>query len=1175
MSLLGKELEDLVALWNSFDWETDSKNEVARLSEKGRQPGGEDAKKTLQSMLGSRIAFGTSGLRGRMATGFAHMNHVTVSQASQGLCMYLERVNPLPLTSNGVIVGFDGRHNSRKLAQLVAGVFLSRGHKVKLFSDMVPTPFVSFGVRHFKCAAGICVTASHNPKDDNGYKVYWDNGAQIIPPHDEGIADAIMKHLKIWDYDWMYLKQSLLLQDPMEEVQAAYFRIAKTEFCSGLSFPTPPAVKLAYTAMHGVGCKAVQRVVKEFGLPEFAIVAEQAKPDPDFPTVAFPNPEEGEGALKLAMATADREGAHVVLANDPDADRLAVAERQKDGSWRIFDGNEIALLFASWLWKRHCKLARAAGKERPDPMVVIASTVSSKVLKAMAAAEGFAFEEALTGFKWMGNLAEQLEKARGLKCLLAYEVEIGFMLGSTALDKDGIKAAAVMAEMCHTHYARSGSAPGTLAAELQFLAEKYGHFVMESSYFFHPGPAVMGQVFSALRKAGPDGKLSRESYPTHCGPFAITHVRDLTLGYDSQQPDGKAVLPVSASTQMLTFTFACGALATLRGSGTEPKLKYYVEGSSASSREAAARMCAAVTEALVLQFLRPNKFGLRAPAGKKASWVSKLAIEDPSTVDIFAGDGPASLAPVEAKLRSLGQSHILRFWSELSGEEKLSLLEQVSATDFDGLHAALKARAELAALYSNASRLSPWPSTTELSATPAATQNAWSARGLAEVAAGRVAVILLAGGLATRLTSGSGPAAKAPATPGGVVAKALLPIGPLSNKLLLQIHLEKLLALQRAAAAATASTATIASPTKPGAAKPAGPLPSVPLYMMVSRDNMVAIHKWLQDEKYCGLPRDDVVLFPQGNMPCVDLDGRMLLNSKSSLSTSPDGHGGVFEAMRRAGVLRDMADRGIEHVFLFSVDNPLAKVADPLYVGLCAEQNADMGYKVVSKRSPSEPAGVVCLLDGHPTYVEYMFLPKSCQEMTVAVQATATPPGRRPPEPKLAFNTANILNVYYRRAFLEKVLEKERELVPYHCVPKPIPYFDPDTKQKVEPPAGSKTGYKLEKLAMAPTDAAGTVTVLQVERAHEFAPIKNGWGAKEDSPEVAQRMLSDLCKTRVEAAGAKVVAPGGAALCLGGAADPLCEISPLLTEAELTAMVQGKTLRLPFLLDPVTGLTAK
>lgn len=291
----------------------------------------------------NRMEFGTAGLRSKMGPGYAQMNDLTIIQTAQGLLKYLEENHP-GLKPRGIIIAYDGRHNSKTWACITANIFIRSCWKVYLFRDFAPTPFLAYGVRHFKTACGVMVTASHNPKDDNGYKVYWENGAQILSPHDKGIANAILQSLEpqpgSWDYaDVMNNPQCL---NPSPELEDTYMKIQKEKICFTEEENKKSDVKFVYTAMHGVGYPAALRIFETFGFKHMIPVKEQVGsfilclrsrqiyPDPEFSTVKFPNPEEGRSALKLAMATADKCSVRVICANDPDADRMAVAEKQAE-----------------------------------------------------------------------------------------------------------------------------------------------------------------------------------------------------------------------------------------------------------------------------------------------------------------------------------------------------------------------------------------------------------------------------------------------------------------------------------------------------------------------------------------------------------------------------------------------------------------------------------------------------------------------------------------------------------------------------------------------------------------------------------------------------------------------------------------------------------------------------
>lgn len=521
----------------------------------------------LQHLFLQRLTFGTAGLRAVMGPGFNCMNEVTIVQTAQGLLRYLKCCFP-NLSEQGIIIGYDGRYNSKRYAELTATIFMGQGVKVYLFSDLCPTPFVAFGVRHFQTAAGIMVTASHNPKDDNGYKVYWSNGAQIISPHDKLIQESILANLVPWDEsrDTSILQSNKnMCLDPLEEIMTNYFEQLKSVLLSPTVNATSP-LKFTYTAMHGVGYKYMKEAFHIAGFQPFIAVEEQKDPDPEFSTVKFPNPEEGKSSLQLSIKTANANGSTIILANDPDADRLAVAEKVGD-EWKTFTGNELGALLGWWLLRSY----REKNPEKSlDDVYMLSSTVSSKILRTMAQIEGFNFEETLTGFKWMGNRACEL-MASGKNVIFAFEEAIGFMCGSSVVDKDGVSAGVHISEMA-TYLKMNGK---TLNDQLSEVYNQYGYHLCNNSYFICHKPETTKKIFERLRHFS--GEL--KTYPADIldGKYKVKDIVDLTIGYDSTTPNGVPLLPTSSSSQMITFSFENGLVITLRTSGTEPKIKYYSE----------------------------------------------------------------------------------------------------------------------------------------------------------------------------------------------------------------------------------------------------------------------------------------------------------------------------------------------------------------------------------------------------------------------------------------------------------------------------------------------------------------------------------------------------------------------------------------------------------------------
>ncbi|KAL5490151.1 hypothetical protein ACEPAI_4984 [Sanghuangporus weigelae] len=525
----------------------------------------------LERRMSKRIEFGTAGLRGRMEAGWARMNDLIVIQASQGLCSYVLREIP-HASSRGIVIGHDHRYHSEEWARLVAMIFLNKGFRVYLYRRLVHTPLVPFAVSRLHAACGVMITASHNPKADNGYKVYWENAVQIISPHDVGIAKSIEKNLEPQSWDTSVVDASKLCEDVTEGMIESYFTTLAT-LSTARELCLQSKVKFVNTSMHGVGHVYAARAFETFGLPAFRPVKDQQEPDPEFPTVVFPNPEE-KGTLDLALKTADNFGASYVLAQDPDADRFTAAEKSANGKWITFTGDQIGAIFAA----RCLEIYRSTGQPL-NKLAMIASTVSSKMVEAMARKEGFTFAETLTGFKYIGNKARDLEN-QGYLVPFGYEEAIGFMIGTDIRDKDGVSATAFFAELA-VKLASEGS---WVSGYLKRLYEKYGYFETANSYFICNDPPTIDRIFARLRAYDGEKPVGEANYPSVIAGLNVTNVRDLTVGYDSGNPSTyKPLLPLSSG-HMIQFRAQSQSddtkiALTIRTSGTEPKIKFYLEGS--------------------------------------------------------------------------------------------------------------------------------------------------------------------------------------------------------------------------------------------------------------------------------------------------------------------------------------------------------------------------------------------------------------------------------------------------------------------------------------------------------------------------------------------------------------------------------------------------------------------
>lgn len=526
--------------WLRQDPDAETRDELAGLITRAAS-GDAAAIADLDDRFGTRLAFGTAGLRGALGAGSNRMNRVLVSQAAAGFAAYLlERSGGQTPT---VVVGYDGRRNSRRFALDSAELFAGAGLRAILLPRLLPTPVLAFAVRHLGADAGVMVTASHNPPNDNGYKVYLggpEEGSQIVSPADAEIAAHIQRTADAGDI--AALPRSSGYEVAGEDIVDAY--VAATAAVA----PAPESARgltWVYTAMHGVGWETLARILDAAGYPRPKTVFEQLNPDPTFRTVAFPNPEE-PGAMDLAFAAGRRTRADFILANDPDADRLAVAipDESAEGGWRRLSGNEIGLLLGA-------RAARAA--EGTAGASLACSLVSSPGLGVIAAHHGLDFHETLTGFKW-------ISRAPGM--VFGYEEALGYLVNpETVRDKDGISAAIAVLGLA----AEARERDETLASLLADLGETYGHFASGQVSVRVDDLSIISKVMLALRTLP----------PTRIGEIAVSSADDL-MQAGPGQPSG----------DVLRYRLADGSRVIVRPSGTEPKLKVYIDAQASSAADA-------------------------------------------------------------------------------------------------------------------------------------------------------------------------------------------------------------------------------------------------------------------------------------------------------------------------------------------------------------------------------------------------------------------------------------------------------------------------------------------------------------------------------------------------------------------------------------------------------------
>ena len=519
------------------------------------------SKTDLQDRFAMDLEFGTAGLRGVLGAGPNRMNRAVVARATWGLAQQVLASVPRA-AQRGIVVGADARRMSRELSEDVAAILAGAGLRVVLFPNPVPTPLVGFAVKKLGAAAGVVVTASHNPPEYNGYKVYWENAAQIVPPVDARIAADIArapagnKVLRPELEDVMH--QGMVIEASMELERQYLEAVRGLEVHPGQG---DRSMRIVYTPLHGVGDALLRRAMTECGFTAVTSVPEQQKPDGAFPTVAFPNPEE-KGAMDLSLALARSLDAQLVLANDPDADRLAVAVPvTQDGreGFRQLTGNEVGALLGHYL------LTERPAKPGDRPRAVIASLVSSPLLGLIAASLGVKYEETLTGFKWIVNRALELER-EGCAFVFGFEEALGYCIGDVVRDKDGISAAVVFAELAAVLRARGSSIPEAL----DDLARRWGVFTSSQVNVVRKG----ADGAAAIRKMM---DLLRASPPKQVGDDAVVAVRDYEQRTRRVLATGETSRLTLPASNVLAFELASGSRIIARPSGTEPKAKFYFD----------------------------------------------------------------------------------------------------------------------------------------------------------------------------------------------------------------------------------------------------------------------------------------------------------------------------------------------------------------------------------------------------------------------------------------------------------------------------------------------------------------------------------------------------------------------------------------------------------------------
>lgn len=559
-----KEVEDLVA-------KADDKAALAELEDRFYQ--------TLE--------FGTGGLRGVMGGGTNRMNTLEINLATQGLANYVLKAFPQKAKDGtlSAVVAYDSRKNSDVFAEATALILAANGIKAYLFTGLRPTPELSYAIRELKAQTGVVVTASHNPPQYNGYKAYWDNGAQVIEPHDVGIIDEVnaVKEVKTISKEDALKSGKLVLID--KEIDEKFWAMCKAQlFRPDLIKEKASSVKIVYTPLHGTGAMHVEKVLGDLGL-KVITVPEQREPDGAFPTVEKPNPEEAP-ALKLAVALGEKEKADCVMATDPDADRFGTAFPGKDGKFVLVSGNQMGALLCEYVL-----LSRKELGKLPANAAVIRSIVTSPFTDYICKKYGATMHECLTGFKWIAAVEDEFEKSNSETYVYGLEESYGYKVEKEVMDKDGVSAAAMCAEMT-LYWASKGK---SILEHLDDMYKEYGFFEDRAISQNFPGSAGKETM------AGIMTKLRTEGLKT-LGGKKVLEIKDIgsSVSYDPANPDAKKEIKLPKS-NVLQFVLEGGTIVSARPSGTEPKIKFYINARTDASagldkaKAESGKVCDAIT----------------------------------------------------------------------------------------------------------------------------------------------------------------------------------------------------------------------------------------------------------------------------------------------------------------------------------------------------------------------------------------------------------------------------------------------------------------------------------------------------------------------------------------------------------------------------------------------------
>jgi len=533
-----------VAKWMNGNFDEETKAQIQSLQSSNPEELGDAFYRNLE--------FGTGGLRGLMGVGTNRMNKYTIGMATQGYANYLKK--SFPDQQVKVAIAHDSRNNSRFFAETTANVFAANGIKVYLFDELRPTPELSFAIRHLGCQGGVVCTASHNPKEYNGYKAYWNDGGQLVPPHDKAVIAEVEKIEDVADVKWEGGKENITLIG--KELDDAYIQMVKSLSVYPEVIQQQKDLKIVYTPIHGTGIKMVPKVLEAFGFENVHIVEEQKEPNGNFPTVVYPNPEESE-AMSIGLKKAQELDADILLGTDPDADRVGIAIKNNRNEWVLMNGNQTAVLAFNYMMESR----KEKGIAQPNDMVV-KTIVTTDMIDEIAAGNNVKCYNVLTGFKWIAELIKEKEGVENY--VVGGEESYGLMIGSQIRDKDAVSAVALLCEMAAYEKSKGKS----LYDKLLELYVKYGCYQEHLISITKKGRDGQQQIADMMERF-------RNNPPQTLAGIKVAQLLDYEKRQKTLLTDG-ATEPIQLpKSNVLQFVLEDGSKISARPSGTEPKIKFY------------------------------------------------------------------------------------------------------------------------------------------------------------------------------------------------------------------------------------------------------------------------------------------------------------------------------------------------------------------------------------------------------------------------------------------------------------------------------------------------------------------------------------------------------------------------------------------------------------------------